>query len=150
MIASETVNTVAIAQSVNHLKLSKLQKFILKKGYENRFSTVIESDKWLISKIGRPAPVKHDIRPREVLFHFYNFPGRPDHLQSGGKVQVFKMASIGELRYRSAAAAVSRALKRLEDRGLVTRWRDGSKGAFAELTDEGLRVGKELMLNTLI
>ena len=72
----------------------------------------------------------------EVIKACYGFPrrpGRPDGIPR------FSRAGIGEQRYNAAVAAVSRALARLESRGLVERWR-----GCVTLTDAGVRVAAEL------
>jgi hypothetical protein len=59
----------------------------------------------------------------------------------------FSMQRTGERRYRTAQASLSRAVKRLEQRGLVRRWHIsgfwGPKGAAVlDLTDAGLEVAR--------
>lgn len=61
----------------------------------------------------------------------------------------FDRASIGEERYNAAQAAVSKALKRLEDRGLLVRLYVRGYGAWtgATLTEPGMQAARELLAN---
>lgn len=70
-----------------------------------------------------------DLYDAEVLHHLYGWPlsnrglgWRPRKEEQRPTFgQSFSMAEVGERRYRSAMSSLSRAVKRLEARGLVER-----------------------------
>jgi len=123
--------------------LSKLQKQILglalrnresKDGHENSFCDL-------------------DVFTPEILEQVYRFPVEERSNFFGTRVstrkdptrQHFDLAVIGRARYNAAQAAVSRALRRLEERGLVER-QAGAYAAWcgANLTPEGVRTAQRL------
>lgn len=121
--------------------LSKLQKQILLLALGNRELKV------------RPDCYGDlDLYSPEILERVYGFPVE-ERYGWFGKVttrgdptrQHFRLAVIGRARYNSAQAAVSRAFRRLQERGLVERQR----GAYAawhgiNLTPEGADQAKRL------
>lgn len=78
-----------------------------------------------------------DLFYAEILVHAFGFPAKRSTGLSG---QHFSRAEIGAQRYNAAQASVSRAVRRLEGRGLVTVY----SGAYAgwtglSLTDEAVK-----------
>jgi len=124
--------------------LSELQKSILRLAYRNRqkreqnvdlyhAEVLHEHFGWPISNHPRWQPEKGE-RPRGYWRHF-------------------SMREIGEARYRKTQASLSRAVSRLERRGLLERGRangwSGDGYAFLNLTNEGLRVAEGLSVNSI-
>lgn len=111
------------------LGLSRLQRWMLVHARENR--------------LGRE---KVDLLYGEVLAHFYGFC-RPEDVPSRGKFRrkFFKSEIIGRDRYNAACAAVSRAARRLDRRGLahVMRAVYGHWAAI-RLTDAGLTIAARI------
>ncbi len=58
-----------------------------------------------------------------------------------------KRAAVGEAKYRSAHASLSRTLTRLWQKGLITIWKTLTKSATGiTLTDAGAEVAHEIMV----
>lgn len=96
-------------------KLSRLQRWILYAAYENRASVMCEPS-------GAPSEV--DLYYAEVLAGYFGFPwshwaGRG--LREAHGAHIFDREAIGQERYNAAQASLSRAVRRLEARGLVER-----------------------------
>jgi hypothetical protein len=125
-----------------------------------------------LSPLQRFILVEAGRRPRlyyaDVLSHFYGFRTRrgakltyyqdhdldtPSTWRDGGELlspgtQRFDPKEIGERRYRSALAALSRACRRLRERGLVhCRRGQYSHWAGVELTDKGRELSVNLTEN---
>jgi hypothetical protein len=67
--------------------------------------------------------------------HYKDF--KPGDMPGGG-VQYFSREAIGRDRYNRTMATLTRSLKRLADRGLVTRWWGGAGHAtHIRITDTG-------------
>ncbi len=125
--------------------LSDLQKKLLTMAYERRH----QSDKCDI-----------DLFTHEALSELYDFEDWKaewymqtwQHQEGRGLARGghhFDVQSIGKNRYSAAHAAVSRAFKRLEQRGLVTRYYGAySQWTGIKLTDGGLHVAKLLTVKT--
>ena len=114
--------------------LSKLQTTILVTALANREA---RSD-------GRHVDVYYD----EVLIAFYGWPAR---LVWGRRAngQHFNVAEIGKRKYDAGNAALSRAMIRLEHRGLITRHRGAYAGwSGAKLTEAGKAVAHRLTAET--
>lgn len=82
-----------------------------------------------------------DLYYAEVLYEYFGFDVRnrywsPERGERPTWGQNFSMQSIGERRYRSAQSSLSRAVVRLEDRGLVERRRVDLAGL--NLTEQGV------------
>lgn len=128
--------------------LSDLQRAILQLAARN-----IES--------GELKPTETHLYTYEVMWSVYGFSEHgkdfhsPIHYSNDGRERRspgrhhFDQQAIGEKRYQAAAAAISRAFRRLEERGLASRY----NGAIAwwagiKLTDEGLTVARAITVNT--
>ena len=113
----------------NVKKLSKLQKAILQMAWCNRQAHP-----------DRGAAYGCDLFTTQILIEFYGFPtnrSEEGHWLKGG--QNFNVSEIGEQQYRAGRAAVSRALARLEDRGLVVRVQGEYRNwSGVNLTEEGI------------
>jgi hypothetical protein len=103
--------------------LSPLQRRILQLAHDNR-----EAGR---SKRRGTA----DVYAAEIYAEVYGFPTLPGADVRNPARQTFSREQIGAQEYHAAAASVSRALRRLADRGLLTR-HDGA-GAGARLTKAG-------------
>jgi hypothetical protein len=124
--------------------LSELQKAILRLAYRNRQ----EREEWSV-----------DLFHAEVLHEHFGWPiarhrrWRPEVGERPLPMdRYFSMREIGEARYRKTQASLSRAVSRLERRGLVERFHaagwTGYGCAVLDLTDEGVRVAEHLLVNT--
>lgn len=122
-IAAETNGDITV------LGLSRLQRWMLVYARENRL-----------------ASEETDLLYGEVLAHFYGFC-RPEDVPSRCKFRrkFFKPEIIGRDRYNAANAAVSRAARRLDRRGLahVMRAVYGHWAAI-RLTDAGLTIAARI------
>jgi hypothetical protein len=94
-----------------------------------------------------------DVYIAEILHEHFGFPlkdrsygWRKERGERPGWGQIFSMTEIGEKRYRSAQVSTSRAVGRLQARGLVKRWYSDHAGL--SLTDEGVKTAEELSVNT--
>jgi hypothetical protein len=87
--------------------LSELQKYILKR-----------------------AARSNDTCRAEILCGFFGWPSRRSRPPRPGE-KTFRPARIGEVTYRSANASLSRAWRRLRDRGLM------EQSGYLTLTDQG-------------
>lgn len=95
-------------------KLSRLQRWILYAAYENRAAVMCEPG----------ASPEADLYYAEVLAGYFGFPwthwaGRS--LREARGSHCFDREAIGRSRYDAAQASLSRAVRRLESRGLVER-----------------------------
>src|SRR5687768_13382268 len=94
-------------------KLSKLQKSVLKRAYENRQNTQLNQNS------------STDLYVHEVLWYDYEFRkfaiSQEDHLRTYPRDRLFSKYGVGEKRYRAALTAVSRTMRLLEKRGLIIR-----------------------------
>lgn len=111
-----------------HPKLSKMQRAILAMAHSRR---------------GQSRRNNVELYYAEILCEWFGFPSRTDPRRPGD--QHFSRAEIGPQVYDAAQASLSRAVRRLEARGLVTvyhgvycRW------AGLALTDEGVRTAADL------
>ncbi|MEU3176597.1 hypothetical protein [Streptomyces sp. NPDC007000] len=105
--------------------LSPLQRRILQLAHDNRTAGR--------SKRGTP-----DVYAAEIYAEVYGFQPLPGADVRNPARQTFSREQIGAQEYHAAAAAVSRALRRLADRGLLTRHGGAGAGAGARLTEAGL------------
>ncbi|MFD5493375.1 winged-helix domain-containing protein [Streptomyces sp. NPDC127091] len=104
--------------------LSPLQRRILQLAHDNR-------------EAGRSKRGTADVYTAEVFAMVYGFPTLPGADVRDPSRQTFSREEIGTKAYDTAAAAVSRALRRLEERGLLTRQGGAGAGAGARLTKAG-------------
>jgi hypothetical protein len=96
------------------------------------------------------AELLHEVLvwPLHLASQWHWRTGTPE-LRRGG--QNFRRAQIGLARYNAGRAAVSRALARLERRGLLTRrWGMFSNWAGVRLTPAGLRVADRLSVTKVV
>jgi hypothetical protein len=114
--------------------LSALQKQILSLALKNRETENRTED----------AQSGADLYYSEILVSVYGFEPieslrtRDGRRKSFGKK--FDVGAIGKDRYNSAMAAISRAVLRLDQRGLVTALRGTfSRWSGCDLTDDGVR-----------
>ncbi len=103
------------------VRLSRLQRWILSAAYGNRCAD--------------PAADDPDLYYHEILAGYFGFPVRwnadkPLHLSPGP--HHFDRAAIGHARCHAAEVSISRAVRRLEARGLVER-REAAHGRWAGL-----------------
>jgi hypothetical protein len=135
--------------------LSELQATILVLAYRNhqarmeRMATLEEgSYEYLVLTEGVPSV---DLYYPELLREHFGFEVR-SHWWSpelGGRPtggQNFPMQKIGERRYRSAQSSLSRAVARLEARGLVERRRGHTAGL--NLTERGVEEAERCELRS--
>lgn len=87
--------------------LSPLQRHILLLAHDNR-------------EAGRSGQGP-DIHTAEIIATVYGFPVPSGRDPRDSRHQTFSREEIGTQAYGAAAAAVSRTLRRLEERGLLTR-----------------------------
>lgn len=78
----------------------------------------------------------HDVYRNEILCEYFKIP-LSSHPRCSGKV--FSPEHVNGKRYRSARASLSRALKRLHERGLID-----CGGSPCSMTDAGVEVAKSL------
>jgi hypothetical protein len=108
--------------------LSQLQKKILLMAYENR------------TQKARHQGV--DLRYPDVLREWWGWEPVGWRWEKGERCDAssrhFSKQQIGERQYRSAEASLSRAVRRLEERGLVYRSRILGHGVI-DLTEEGMQ-----------
>lgn len=96
-----------------------------------------------------------DLYTYEVMLKVYQFtriPISPNYIEPrlGGSHR-FDLNVIGKKRYQAAAAAISKAFRRLEERGFVGRY----NGAIAhwvgiKLTEAGLQLAGDLMAKSRV
>lgn len=130
--------------------LSELQKSILRIAYRNH----------------QAGPMTHGGISKthayyaEVLHEHFGFPierrsyidkNATDsmYLRSNPASHTFDLHAIGESRYRAAQAALSRAVKRLSERGLV-EWMQGEAARWSgvNLTKAGMAEAEKLLVIT--
>lgn len=92
-----------------------------------------------------------DLFNAEVLHEHFGLPvcshwWRPERGERPRWGNNFCMRVIGEKRYRCAQASTSRAVKRLQERGLVERVHGWCAGM--RLTDDGVTTAEDLSVNT--
>jgi hypothetical protein len=130
--------------------LSELQQSILRLAYRNRLER--------LDRIAESEPGSHEYRVytqgvhsvdlyyAEVLREHFGWDVRgwwdPEREPRPKRGQNFSMREIGERRYRSAQTSLSRAVVRLETRGLVERRQHYLAGL--DLTDQGVEEAKKL------
>jgi hypothetical protein len=117
--------------------LSELQKAILVMAYKNH---IYGTPRWIVDE----SPYGADLFAPQVLSEFYGWPSVCTRIRKRGPN--FDRQRIGEARYNSNRAAVSRAFKRLEARGLSIRHR-GLYWSGITLTEEGKIVASKLSVN---
>lgn len=105
--------------------LSPLQRRILQLAHHNR-----EAGR---SKRRSTA----DVYAAEIYAEVYGFPALPGADPRNPAHQTFSKEQIGAQEYHAAAASVSRALRRLAERGLLTRHGGPGAGAGGRLTKTG-------------
>jgi len=156
----ETVKQCAKVEVFNRLKLSRLQKLILKAALATLWNREALCDEG--------CELRH-LFTFEVLLLFFNFkswkrygwvpefthafPSGHTHISSecwerDGHGQRFcrRYYRVFNLNYSSAYASVRRSFNRLEARGLVTIWRSPVfKQSWIQLTPAGLRLAEELV-----
>ena len=110
--------------------LSDMQKAALRIAYEAK-----QAGK-RYTKGGHERP---QVEPWELLSQWYKWPVRDTYGLH------FRTSDIGEAEYQAGKAAASRAVRRLEERGLVRRQWFPYTGHGYELTEEGERVARELI-----
>lgn len=122
--------------------LSELQQTILKLAYHNR---MIEN------RVGGPGGA--DLFHYEVLIEYWHLPGEV-HRDPDGKRRYttghhFSRSFRNYARFNAARAALTRAVRRLADRGLVI-WVSGMYAQWAgvNLTADGIAMAQQLMVNT--
>jgi hypothetical protein len=142
-MSTDTITAAATGTDISTRKLSKLQKQILALALENRV------------REGRAFESHHgaDVFYSQILAEVYGFqttwPLRRTHGEHAGQricgQHLFDPATIGEGRYNAAQAAISRAMARLESRGLVRRLCGHiSHWAGCDLTPAGHELAKRL------
>jgi hypothetical protein len=119
-------------------RLSGLQRTVLALALANRETEGRDTD--------TPGA---DVTYAEILVAFYRWePTSPLRRSDGSRVyggQKFPKAEIGARPYAAALAAVSRAVKRLDDRGLVAALvSTRAHWSGAKLTDQGVQVARAL------
>jgi hypothetical protein len=121
-------------------KLSRLQRFILCAAYENR-----------VSEAAQEGAPQVDLYYQEVLAGYFGFPVRwyeGDGLRSHPGSRHFDREAIGRSRYDAAQASLSRAVRRLEKRGLVTRYVGAmSRWSGLRLVDSAVEAASRLGLS---
>lgn len=115
--------------------LSDLQRGILRIAYTNRTRPPADAE------LRRRRLM--DVYKNEVILKLYmGRTGAISHYDWHGYLQTY-IDALSPAEYRSAQAAVARAFKRLEERGLIVRdWRIGGTGG--SLTHEGAKVASRL------
>jgi hypothetical protein len=126
---------VAVVLTVMGLaKLSRLQRWILSAAYENRSSD--------------PDAAQVDLYYHEIFAGYFGFPMRwygSESLHSKPGSHRFDREQVGRERYGAAHASVSRAVRRLEARGLVERYAGTViRWAGLRLTDAGFEAAPVL------
>ena len=110
--------------------LSDLQKSILKLAYEKRM---------LGQKTG-PC----DVCTTQVLLEIYDWPLVENCFSVAA--HNFDRNEVGRREYDQAMVSVSRALKRLEARGLVTRFKSRRAWSGISLTPAGVEASEKLLV----
>jgi hypothetical protein len=94
------------------------------------------------------AGQRERVHPAEILMSFFGWPYKPTCLHDKPRAlgerphgNNFSPAQIGPLRYTRTMASLSRAVRRLEDRGLVERFGyTFGKAWCLKITDKGRQV----------
>ena len=92
-----------------------------------------------------PSSFGADVYYSDIMVVFYGWT-KQDTWHTGPGSQKFSRQTIGGKRYAAAQAAVSRAVQRLNDRGLVQAVQ-GLNWSGANLTDAGIRATTKLSVN---
>lgn len=79
-----------------------------------------------------------DVFPAEILVHCFEFPLRRGRRLADLRLyqQAFDRSMVGHARYNAAMASMSRAVRRLEERGLVIRYTNMTGQWGLRLADE--------------
>jgi hypothetical protein len=135
---SESVQKV---DTSNRLKLSRLQKFVLKAALASLWNreTLCDDNSQLVHLFNF-----------EVLILYFDLPSRYIYGRSNDDTRWLR--DLGGQRfdpnwcenYSSAYASLPRSLNRLRDRGLITIWR-GMAYSSITLTEAGLRLAEQLV-----
>ncbi len=118
--------------------LSDLQKTILRLALRNRNVGDGGGPTWGV-----------DVLHSEVLVEHFGWHGETRN-QWGNRIQggnIFDRLAIGPKAYASARAALSRAVARLEQRGLAVAVHGVTRWAGATLTDAGVALAEQLSAN---
>jgi hypothetical protein len=115
-------------------KLSRLQRWILVEAY----CEIVETGSNEPKKYRRISdlPAVHLLRIY-VLRDYFNIPLRTQRNDYGHKWLVIDRATVGEEKANAARTSLSRSLRRLKERGLISD--------SIRLTLRGIRVAKELL-----
>ena len=126
-------NEGKLSSNITVSKLSALQRSILRLALRNRIAENRTDDS-----------SGADCYYSEIMFEHFGFPPeRADHLREHPGSPQFDPHAIGERRYASASAAISRAAKRLEARGLVTCVTGWPGWSGVSLTPTGIQAAKK-------
>lgn len=118
--------------------LSKLQKQILTLAHEGRGNRDLYDDGSINWRQGADVTANQVFGVVYMKVDVYEVRLGSNH---------FSIARIGESKYRSAKVAISKAFRRLEERGLVVRM-EGRNWGGVNLTDEGMAEAKKVTANT--
>jgi len=132
--------------------LSELQKSILRLAYHNRLERLERIAKKTDPGSHEPLVLTRGVGPPDLYYaevlreHFgwevRSLWWRPERGQRPSRGQNFEMKEIGERRYHSVQSSLSRAVVRLEERGLVERLEHYL--AALDLTQRGLEEAEKL------
>lgn len=112
-------------------KLSRLQRFILTAADRNR-----------TSEARADASKGADLYYSEIMADWFGF--EPTNDPRGQASQHFDLSTIGKKRYSAASASISRAVLRLQARGLVTCLRGSiARWSGVSLTPQGAKAAKK-------
>lgn len=110
--------------------LSDLEKRILTLAYEKRMHT--------------PRTGPCDVSTTQVLLEVYDWPLVENCFSVAA--HNFDRSEIGLREYNRAMASVSRSLRRLEARGLATRFKSSHAWSGITLTPAGMEASNELLV----
>lgn len=111
MIATQIGPSPPAGSVTRTTRLSKLQKYMLERARENRANE------------GRTSSHEEaDLYTWEVLAEFYGFETRPAKCRDRQPHVNIRRTSNNAAQIRCAEAAISRAVRRLEDRKLIVRY----------------------------
>jgi hypothetical protein len=126
-------------------KLSHLQRFILKAAFSNKFNQAALPSPWKTSW-NKDAPWR-DVTDEEVAVLYYGI-GEYAPPRSDGFSRCVLNRKVSRKVKGKARAAISRAMKRLEQRGLIERFgQNRDEGVFyasCNLTLKGVQVAERL------
>lgn len=127
--------------------LSELQRTILRLAVDNR-GRHREAVLGLRESLGAAVSVETcgaDVYYAEVLAYYWGWEGTVPWREN--RRRRFSKAQIGPMAYSSALASLSRAMLRLQKRGLVVgKQGRGSRWSGADLTDAGAELAAALLL----